>query len=79
MPGVTARKYEKFDSLLRRFKRSVEKADIMQEIRKREFHEKPSAIRKRNKQAAIKRFQRTQQPPDQFGSTDKHRHPHSKR
>lgn len=51
---------EKFESLFRRFKRNVEKDDIMKEVRKREFYEKPSVHRKRARAAAKKRYQRDQ-------------------
>lgn len=56
--GAVARKNERFESLFRRFKNAVEKADTMQELRKREFFEKPSMRRKRAKKAAIKRYQK---------------------
>ena len=49
---------ESFESLLRRFKRSCEKADTLLEVRKREFFEKPTAKRKRKKAAANKREQK---------------------
>ena len=59
MPKVE-RKHERenFESMLRRFKRACEKADILLEVRKREFYEKPSSKRKRKKAAAIKREQK---------------------
>ena len=47
---------EPFDVALRRFKRSCEKAGILAEVRKREFYEKPTAIRKRKAAAAVKRY-----------------------
>lgn len=49
---------ESFESLMRRFKRAVEKADVMKEVRSREAHEKPSETRKRAKAAAIKRWEK---------------------
>ena len=55
MPEVRVRENEPFDVALRRFKRSCEKAGIMAEVRRREFYEKPTAVRKRNKAAAVKR------------------------
>lgn len=59
MPGATRKhEKEKFESLMRRFKRAVEKDGVLQELRKREHFEKPSAIRKRAKTAAKKRHQR---------------------
>ena len=58
MPGVIAKKNESFEKLFRRFKRTVEKADVINELRRREFHEKPTAMRKRKRAAAIKRWER---------------------
>ena len=55
MPEVRVRENEPFDIALRRFKRSCEKAGIMAEVRRREFYEKPTTVRKRNKAAAGKR------------------------
>ena len=52
---------ESFESLMRRFKRNVEKDGIIQEVRNREHYEKPSAIRKRANAAARKRLQRKSQ------------------
>jgi small subunit ribosomal protein S21 len=61
MPKVTPKhKNESFEQLMRRFKRAVEKADIIKEIRKRECFEKPSVHRKRAKAAAIKRNAKTE-------------------
>lgn len=66
MPSVTLKhKNESFDSLLRRFKKAVEKADTMKEVRKREYYEKPSLARKRAHAAAVKRTQRAQAQLDQ--------------
>lgn len=60
MPKATLRHpEERFESLMKRFKRSVDKADVVKDVRDREFYEKPSEIRKRNKAAARKRTQRT--------------------
>ena len=54
MPNVRVKENEPFDVALRRFKRSCEKAGILSEVRKREFYEKPTAIRKRKAAAAVK-------------------------
>lgn len=43
---------------MRRFKKSVEKANTLQDARKHEFYEKPTTKRKREKAAAKKRAQR---------------------
>lgn len=65
MPGASLKhKNEKFDSLFRRFKRSVEKADVLKEVREREHYEKPSVKRKRARAAARKRAQRIQAEND---------------
>jgi small subunit ribosomal protein S21 len=55
MPSVKIKENEPFDVALRRFKRSCEKAGILSEVRSREFYEKPTAVRKRNLAAAVKR------------------------
>lgn len=55
MPAVRVKENEPFDVALRRFKRSCEKAGVLAEVRRREFYEKPTSIRKREKAAAVKR------------------------
>ncbi len=55
MPSVRVKSDKPFDINLRRFRRSCEKAGIFSEIRKREYYEKPTAIRKRKAAAAVKR------------------------
>ncbi len=55
MPDVKVREGEPFDIALRRFKRACEKAGIIAEVRRREFYEKPTQVRKRKKAAAVKR------------------------
>ena len=55
MPSVRVKENEPFDVALRRFKRSCEKAGIMAEVRRREFYEKPTWVRKRKAAAAVKR------------------------
>ena len=47
-----------FDIGLRKWKKQCEKAGIVQEIRKREFYEKPTSKRKRKKAEAVKRHQK---------------------
>ena len=42
---------EALEKALKRFKRMVEKEGIIREWKKREFYEKPSAIRNRKKKA----------------------------
>lgn len=55
MPEVRVRENEPFEVALRRFKRSCEKAGILAEVRRREFYEKPTQVRKRKAAAAVKR------------------------
>lgn len=55
MPHVKVRENEPFEIALRRFKRTCEKAGVLSEIRRREFYEKPTSIRKRKAAAAVKR------------------------
>ncbi|WP_027857791.1 30S ribosomal protein S21 [Marinobacterium jannaschii] len=55
MPSVKVKDNEPFDVALRRFKRSCEKAGILAEVRRREFYEKPTSVRKRKAAAAVKR------------------------
>jgi len=47
-----------FDVALRKFRKAVEKAGIINEVRKREFYEKPTAKRKRKKAEAVARHRR---------------------
>lgn len=58
MTSVKVKDGEHFESALKRFKKIVEKAGILTELRKREYYEKPSVKRKRKRLAAIKRSQR---------------------
>ena len=58
MTGVRIRDGESFEGAFRKFKKIVEKAGILTELRKREFYEKPSIKRKRRNIAAVKRTQR---------------------
>jgi len=58
MPNVKVRENEPFEIALRRFKRTCEKAGVLDETRKREFYEKPTQERKRKRAAAVKRHLR---------------------
>jgi small subunit ribosomal protein S21 len=55
MPSVRVKENEPFELTLRRFRRSCEKAGVFSEMRRREFYEKPTSIRKRKAAAARKR------------------------
>ena len=56
MTQVEAKPGESADSLWKRFKKAVERAGILSEIRKRQCYEKPSVKKKRKKIVAKKRF-----------------------
>ena len=49
---------ERVDNVLRRFRKVVEKSGVLQELRKREYYEKPSVKKKRKQAAARKRAKR---------------------
>ena len=55
MSKTVVRKNESLEYALRRFKRAVSKNGTIQEVRKREFYEKPSVRRKKKSEAARKR------------------------
>lgn len=69
MPSITPRKHPKtnnvepFDRMLRRFKKSCERAGIVQEVREREYFEKPASIRNQKNQD-IKRRKKLQAKRD---------------
>lgn len=71
MPKVTAKPRESFDRLFKRWKRAVDKDDVLKELRAREFYEKPSIARKRAKAAARKRWERKQQELSATGGARK--------
>jgi len=56
LPGIYLDSSVHFDMALRRFKKQVEKAGILSELKKRQHYEKPSVMRKKKKAAARKRF-----------------------
>lgn len=47
-----------FDVALRKFKKQVEKAGIIQECRKREYYEKPAQKRQRKRAEGIARWRK---------------------
>ena len=49
---------ESFESMMRRFKKSCERSDIINEVKAREHFIKPSIKRKLAKKAAVKNEQR---------------------
>ena len=55
MPGITIKDGDSFEAALKKFKKQVEKAGILTEVRKREAYEKPSIRKKKKEIAARKR------------------------
>ena len=55
MPEVRVGDNESIESALKRFKKKIQKAGILSEIKRRERYEKPSVKRKRKSEAARKR------------------------
>ena len=47
-----------FDVMMRNFKNKVEESGILNDVRAKEFYEKPAAKRKRKKMAAVSRERR---------------------
>ena len=56
MPSIIVKENESLDFAIRRLKRSVERAGLPKELRKREFYEPPSKIKKRLIAAVKKRL-----------------------
>jgi len=55
MPDIVVREKEPFEFAVRRFRKQCEKAGILNEVRKRQFFEKPSLRRKKKAVSARKR------------------------
>ena len=53
-------KGESFESLMKRFRKSVEKSDILNEVKGREHHIKPSTTRKLSREIAKQREKKRQ-------------------
>ena len=56
---VVVKEGEPFEKALKRFKKKVEAAGILKEIRKREYYMKPSVRKKEKQRAAEKRRRRS--------------------
>ena len=55
MPLVKLKENESFEAALKRFKKQVEKAGVLTELRRREYYDKPSVRKKKKAAAARKR------------------------
>ncbi|OPX32664.1 MAG: 30S ribosomal protein S21 [Candidatus Latescibacteria bacterium 4484_181] len=49
MPGIVVQEREPFEKALKRFNKVCEKEGLMSELKKRQYFEKPSERRKKNK------------------------------
>ncbi len=58
MSEVKVGKNESLDSAIRRFRRSCQRAGIMQDMRKHQHYDKPSVRRKKKAEAARKKKNR---------------------
>lgn len=61
MATVKARPNESIESLLKRFKKAVEKSGVLSDLRRKEYYEKPSTRRRKAKAAAVKKEAKRQQ------------------
>lgn len=65
--GISVREGENINQALRRFKRKIEDAKILDDLRAKEFYEKPTTARKKAKGAAKarwrKKLEKDQLPP----------------
>jgi small subunit ribosomal protein S21 len=55
---VVLKEGENINQALRRFKKKVEESGILEELRLKEFYEKPTTERKRKKGAAVARWRK---------------------
>ena len=58
--AIKAKPGETLDSMLRRFKKEVTKAEILKELRKREYYLSPSEKRRRKSAEALRRLKKKQ-------------------
>ena len=55
---VVLKENENINQALRRFKKKVEESGILDDVRQKEFYEKPTTMRKRLKGAAMARWRK---------------------
>lgn len=56
--GITVKDHESINQALKRFKRKVEDSGKLEDLRKKEYYEKPTAARKRAAGAAKARYRK---------------------
>lgn len=64
MTKVEVRRDEPIDKALKKFKSKLRKEGLLEEMKRREFYEKPSQRRRRELAQAIKREKRRQKETD---------------
>ncbi|OGC09860.1 30S ribosomal protein S21 [candidate division WOR-1 bacterium RIFOXYC2_FULL_37_10] len=64
MTKINVSKDESIDKVLRKFKMKMRREGVIDEIKRREFYEKPSDRRRKNKAKAIRREQKRQREED---------------
>lgn len=55
---IFVKEYEDINRALRRFKKKVEESGVLDDLRAKEFYEKPTTKRKRKKSAAVNRYKK---------------------
>ena len=58
MVGIYVKEGESIEFALKRFKKDCVNAEILTEIKKREFYEKPSLVRKREKEVLRRKIEK---------------------
>lgn len=56
--SVTLKEGEPFEKAMRRFKKKIQDSGILETLRKKEFYEKPTSVRKRKKSSAKARWKK---------------------
>jgi small subunit ribosomal protein S21 len=67
--SVFVKEHENINQTLRRFKKKIDESSVLESLRKKEFYEKPTSIRKRKAGAAKARWKkklRDQQLPQKL-------------
>jgi len=67
---VILKQGDSFEKALRKFKKKIQESGMLQELREREYYEKPTTLRKRKKAAAVNRWkkhlEKQKLPPKHF-------------
>lgn len=62
MVKVKAKINESLDQLLRRFKKTCEKEGLIRDVKRSNFYEKPSEVRRRKQKLALRKAQKETRP-----------------